>query len=653
MKHKLFVLLAAFTFIGASGWGSGGTGDTATTGSVGGGMYSQSPFLDARVASGELPPVDERLPVNPLVVTPLDEIGTYGGRITVFSGDPNPWGILVGENPEGAPPPIKLGLDLSFSPGLAEEWEDSADFKTFTLKLREGAKFSNGDPFTAEDWRFKFHDMEEKDLGYVWGAPSQLESVTVVDEYTVRFDFSEPFPKAINYFSDYHMGSDWGGYAPSTWLKQWHAEYNDDAQAKAQEEGFDTWQDAFNDHSLFCCPQKDPERPTMFPFMLVDVTQTYKAKERNPYYVAVDTIGQQLPYVDTALIQWVDGETRLLKIIAGEADFGIRPLADYPVLLDAQDSGNFTINLQKAGWEGTGNAWMFNLNHIDPVKREIFQNIDFRRAMSLSLDRDRMNDVAWLGQADPVAVATLFSGASIFKDEWGKDHPYNRYDPAEAGRLLDSIGLDEMNSDGIRLMSDGRPLVIVYSMRAGKPTPVNELLKEDFEAVGVGLELRTSSPENADTGARQGTLDFAGVNEVHSELGSYGSGTGGINQWVDFMMYQWSRWWWDERGTGGGPPSEGPDYQQPEEPPQIVKDYMDAQIIKSKSYSFGSAEQKRYSTEAWQIVADQMWQLGALQGAPLTINVRTNLMNVPQDVGAFGDSNAAFAIFADQYFFKN
>ena len=652
MKHKIFVVLAALLFIGAFAWAGGDqSDDSGTTMTASSGMYSQSPFLDARVNSGELPPVDERLPNNPLVVTPLDEVGTYGGRLTVFGYDPNPWGILIGENPEGAPPPIRLGLDMSFNEGLASEWSVADDYTSFTIKLREGSKWSNGDPYTSEDWRFMQHDMREKELQRYWGmATGFLERVVAVDDITVRFEFNAPFPKFLNYLTNYRAGSNWTGYSPSTWLKQWHAEYSDDAEAKAKEEGFASWQEAFTDHSTFCCPQKDPDMPTMFPFMITEVSQQFRAKERNPYYIAVDTAGQQLPYIDTALIQIIDRETTMLKIMGGEADFATRGLVDYPALVDAQDSGGFKINLIRTGWEGTSAGWMFNFNHADPVKRELFNNLDFRRAMSLAIDRDRMNDIQFLGQG-VTSQATLHKASSIYKPEWGEDHPYARYAPDEANRLLDSIGLDRRNSDGVRLMSDGNPLVIVFPMRQQKPTEINELLKEDFEAVGVGMELRTASTIAMDVGMRDGTVDFLGSNSVFHELADYESTTGGINQWVDFMMNQWSHWWHTENDTGWNPGDMHG--RSPEEPPADVKEYLDVQILQSKKYPFGSPEQKRFSTRAWQLIADNIWIMGAVQDSPLVVTYSDNLMNVPGNVAAFTDQNAAFAIFTDQMFFEN
>ena len=164
MKHKIFVILAVLMFIGSVVWAGGGQDDTTATAAVAEGEYSQSPFLDERVASGELPPVDERLPKNPLVIEPLEEIGTYGGHLTIFGHDPNPWEYLVGSNPEGAPPAINFNLEGKFVPHMAEEFEQSSDYMTMTIKLREGSKWSNGDPFSGEDWRFMYEEMQKKEV---------------------------------------------------------------------------------------------------------------------------------------------------------------------------------------------------------------------------------------------------------------------------------------------------------------------------------------------------------------------------------------------------------------------------------------------------------------------------------------------------------
>ena len=285
-------------------------------------------------------------------------------------------------------------------------------------------------------------------------------------------EYSEPYPKVMNDLVTY-KGTDWTLYQPSTWLKQWHAEYNPDANAKAKEEGFDNWQEAFNDHSVFCCPQRDIERPTMAPFMLADVQPTFRLKERNPYYFAVDSAGQQLPYIDSGLIQIVsDREAMNLKIIGGEADYAMTNLVNYPLLVQGQQAGNYKLNLIESWFEGVGMAFAFNLNIKDEAKRPFFENVEFRRAISLAFDRDRINEAQFLGQGTPSQM-TITKLASIYRPEWGEDHPYARHDPDEANRMLDALGLDQRNDDGIRLLPNGEPFVVINAFH-GK-TPITRL----------------------------------------------------------------------------------------------------------------------------------------------------------------------------------
>jgi len=652
MKNFL-VFLLALLLLPALAAVAGSQSETGGAAGVATGTYTQSPFLDARVASGELPPVDERLPNEPMVREVLDEIGTYGGSLTIFSAEhPNPHAPMVGENPEGGPAPIWMDLEGNLAPGLAKGWDGSDDNMSFTLHLREGAKWSNGDPLIAEDFTFMYYELQLEELGTVWGLPMPVASVIAVDNYTVRYEFTEPFVKT-EYLMTTYQGSDWMAFAASTWLKQWHAGYNDDAAAKAKEEGYDTWQDAVNDHNRFF-PQSDIEKPTMFPFVLTEFTQSFRTKERNPYYIGVDTAGQQLPYIDTALIQKVDGETVILKTIAGEADFDSLSLDSYPLLVQGAEAGNYKINLYEAGFEGTGIAYAFNLSSPDPAKRELFDNLEFRKAMSLAIDRDRINDVGFLGQGVPSA-RTVNRTASIYRPEWGEDHPYARHDPDQANRMLDAIGLEDRNSDGIRLLPDGKPLRILLPYGGTKPARHNELVKEDFEAVGVGVDLRAWSNYTSD-GMALGRLDFVQWNETIPEFYDWLSGRaddwGGIMQSLSWMAREYWDWWNEmyDRRTGI---SDATGAMPGREPPEALKEYFEAQAVESKKHIYGSAEQKRWSSRAWELLAENLWNIGVTQGAPLALVYRSNMINVPLKVPPNSEGDIQYNNYADQVWFKN
>ena len=648
------IAVAMLLFVAVAWAGTGGTDADADDAMVSGGMYKQSPFLDARVASGELPPVDERLPKEPMVRQVLDEIGTYGGQLTIFSHEhPQPHAPMVGENPEGGPAPIWMDLEGNIEPGLAKGWDSPDDFMSFTLHLREGTQWSNGDPFTSEDFRFFYYELQLEELGTVWGLSSEVTSVTAVDDYTVRFGFSEPYPKMIYVMTTY-QASDWTMYAASTWLKQWHIEYNPDAADLAEEEGYNTWQDALTDHNRFF-PQSDINKPTMFPFMLTEFTASYRTKERNPYYVGVDTAGQQLPYIDTALIQKVNAETVILKTIAGEADFDTVALREYPLLVDGADSGNYKINLFTAGWEGTGLAYGINLGGPDSAKRDLLNNVEFRRALSLAIDRDRINEVGFLGQGIPTA-RTIFNEASIYRPEWGEDHPYARHDPDEANRMLDALGLEERNADGIRLLSDGSPLGILMAYGGTKPSRTHELVAEDFEAVGIRMDMRSTGQMDVLEGMKDGTIEIIGWNETIPEfydyLASRSDDWGSINQSLSWMAHDYWLWWneWYDREIGI---SDETGAMPGREPPEALKEFFVAQNIESKKYLYGSAEQKRWSSRAWELVAENLWNIGVIQGTPLAMVYRANLVNVPLTAPPNSEGDIQFNNYADQIFFKN
>ena len=189
---KVLLMAAAVPLIVASAWAD----------------YKEAPMLAARVAAGELPPVEERLPLEPKVRAVFDEIGTYGGQVIVFGNSPNPWAHLIGENPEGTPTPIRMDYDGSLEPDLALDFNISDDYRTFTLTLREGTKWSNGDPFTAEDFSFHYNDMQKAEPGLRVGLSLEVTTVTAVDDVTVVIEYKEPYPKVMNDLVTY-KGTDW------------------------------------------------------------------------------------------------------------------------------------------------------------------------------------------------------------------------------------------------------------------------------------------------------------------------------------------------------------------------------------------------------------------------------------------------------------
>ena len=403
-QKRLFLasLVTAALLITGAAWAGGqedgGSGAAAATATVASGAYNEAPMLTAMVAKGELPPVDERLPVEPMVLE-VAEVGNYGGTFFVFATNNSPWNDLT-EEPSRGPTLLRMGLEGTIGPDVAKGYLLAPDNMSFTLFLREGMKWSDGAPFTAHDFTFKFYDMFKQNEVETWGIRSQIDDVVAVDDYTVRYDFNRPFP-AFLLDMVHWRSTDWMLYSPKHYLSQWHITYNEDANALAKEEGFENWGQAFNEHAIFR-PTKDINRPRVDPWMFTEQTTTIRAFVRNPYFHQVDQAGNQLPYADNIVSELVEKETYDLKIIAGEADIAFlsATLDNYTLYKQNETAGNYVVKLIP-GVEGNEAAYGFNLNHPDPVRRELYNNVKFRQAMSLGIDRDEVNRVAFSGFATP------------------------------------------------------------------------------------------------------------------------------------------------------------------------------------------------------------------------------------------------------------
>jgi peptide/nickel transport system substrate-binding protein len=534
-------LLGAALLIGTSAWASGTEEGTAGSGAAmaGDGQYKEAPMLAAMVAAGDLPPLEERLPIEPNVLVPLEEVGTYGGTLNVFGTGAHPW-VDGGDSPERSQYPLRMNFDGSIEPDQARDYELSDDNMTFTLYLREGMKWSNGDPFTAEDFRFK-REMDLDEGISTWGYPEQLESITAVDDYTVRYDFRVPYPRVVLNMLHWR-GSDWRAYAPSKWLKQWHIEYNPDANAKAKEEGHADWAAAFNDHYTFCCPAKDINKPSVHAWMWKEQTTTVRIWERNPYHYAVDTAGQQLPYIDRIVSTKVEGpEGASLKIIAGEVDLAdeLAKISSLPLYRENEDNGYRALG---SGVPYNPVVHAFNFAYEDPVWRQLAGDLRFRKALNLAINRDEIIDAVYYGFASP--------------PEWVPA----TYDPDEAGRLLDAVGLDKRDSDGWRLGPDGERFEINLEVTAHLPdtVPANELIAEHYRAVGlyttlevveIGLfiERRNANQYQIDTLWNEATTLHAFGHAKHHLIGH---------------IPPWSQWY----NSGG---------EQGEEPPAWFQELYD------------------------------------------------------------------------------
>ena len=474
----------------------------------------ESAALKALVDSGKLPPINQRLPENPLVVTPTDKPGRQGGTWNHALVGGGSLSMVV--RYQGYEPLVRYTPDWTgVEPNVAESYEVNDDSTVYTFKLRKGMKWSDGHPFTTEDIRFWYEDIfRNTDVqaltgqGY-WSTQGKVGELEVVDGQTFRVRFAHPNGFFVQQLA--WAQQDQTIRAPKHYLQQFHLKYNPNANALAKERGFESWialfqrESGLGDVNVFF---QNSKRPTLeaWKFSTAPGENTERAiAERNPYYFKVDTEGTQLPYFDRIVYQMVaDPQVLLLKILQGEIDMMDQYIAtptNKPVLFDAQKSGNFHFYTLK---ETAANVMVFqlNLNHTDPARNALFNNREFRQALSIAIDRQALIDGVFVGQGVP-AQASIVEGDPLYNERLAKQH--TEYDPDGARVILDRL-LPNKDGEGYRLDSTGRRLTIIFELDQTRTTFLDmfELAIPMFKDVGVDVQFRPMDRSLWETRVRNG-----------------------------------------------------------------------------------------------------------------------------------------------------
>jgi peptide/nickel transport system substrate-binding protein len=583
--------------------------------------YNEAPMLAEKVAAGELPPVAERLPVNPDVVAPVESVGTYGGGLQLIADVPTSWGDAANnirafliERDRRWPDELR--------PGLAESWVLADDGMSFTLTLREGLKWSDGAPFTTDDLLFMWEDIYMNPEVTPGGPPGFFMpggtpmTVAKIDDLNIMYSFSVPYYSAPIYFT--HWG-DWFGsqqccFQAKHALSQWHIKYNPDADTLAADAGFEHWYELLQT-KLVSNGVHDPSVPGMGPWVPTELVTDGILFERNPYYYRVDTEGNQLPYIDTMRATYrADNESRVLAMIAGDVDYRVSAqssLADYPVLKDNEANGDYTAYLLDSEMPANIDVHI-NLTYTpaepDPFLADLFRDARFRQAMSLAINRDEVNELVFLGTASPVQL-TANRNTSIYQEDWAQS--FAQYDPDAAKALLDEIGLP-VGADGVRTRADGSALQLIFEVpqQLAPNVQASELLVRYWNEIGLNVTLQVQ-----DIGlVVQHLIDASyQISTFNYELGSdLNFAINGADVWNSFAS---TRRWQEWNGSAGA---------SGEEPPEAFKHFFE---LHNERQSIPMEQVLENATEFLQYQADNIVTIGVVGYAGAPGIIKNGLMN--------------------------
>lgn len=624
---------------------------TSSAGSVAdtNGKYKEAPQLAQLVKDGKLPAVDQRLPEEPLVSS-AKEVGKYGG---VYKGAA--FGPKTGQADEETlrmTGLLRFEPDLkTFSPFLLKDYRVSEDMKEYTFILRKGLKWSNGDPVTADDFMFWYEDiLMNKDIQPIitnlldYQVDGQFMKMEKVDDFTVKCVFPKPNPSF-----DIIMVKNTSGnnqprnfLAPKNYLKQFHIKYNPDAEASAKNEGYASWTLCFQAHAFNSADATDTKAPDITPWVLTKIDeQGNKFFDRNPYYFVVDKEGNQLPYIDQQQSVIVkDAQVRTLKLISGELHAAAEnplPVKDYTLYKENEQKGNYKVMLW-GNTRGSDAMITFNLNHKDSTMRKVFNEVKFRQAMSLAVNRDEINKTLYFDKAD-IRQAVPPANTSFYEDWMGKY--MIEYSPDKANALLDELGYKWDANHEVRLMPNGKPFNIILETTE-EYIPVSQMITEYWTKVGVKTTLkqqeRTFWIERGKTNDRDvqvATMDsvqeFALRSKKMSRLNPAST------QSESEFIVNWKNWFATNGANG-------------EEPPAEVKDLYQ-KCLTFSTVKPGSDEYIKLGKEIITTTTNNLWMIGTVV-SPRVVIISNKLGNTPTE-GTFAyDYNFWNPYKGDSWYFK-
>jgi peptide/nickel transport system substrate-binding protein len=605
----------------------------------------ETPSLREEVKEGKLPPVTQRAPEHPLIVD-LKAAGKMpgrpGGTLHMLMSSAKDTRLMV---VYGYSRLVGFNEKYQIVPDIAESVDVQGE-RVFTFHLRKGMRWSDGQPFTSDDFRYYWDDVANNKQLSRYGLPSVLvvdgekPKVEFPDKYTVRYSWSKPNPLFLPRIASPESID---LYMPAHYMKQFHDKYADkeklEKMVKAAKQR--NWAAL---HTLMghAYKNQNPNLPTLQPWVLVTAPPAERfVFVRNPYYYRFDSAGHQLPYIDKVAIDIVDSKLIPLKTEAGETDLQARYLrfSDYTFLKKGEKQNNYTVRLWRSG-TGSQVALYPNLNAKDPVWRTVLRDVRFRRALSLGINRHEINRVIYYGLGLE-SNNTVLPDSPLFKPEFQK--LWTKFDLKEANKLLDAMGLTKRNEKGLRLLPDGRPMdIVVETSGSSEQADVLQLIKDSWAKLGISLFTKPSELETFRNRIFSGETLISIYNGLDDGIPTADISPDELAPTAQDQL-QWSRWgdYYESNGKSGEP------VDMPEAKELLT---LNEQWRQSGNHD----ERVRIWQHMLEINAEQQYSIGIVSGVPQPVVVNNHVMNVPQKGVYSWDPGAHFGVYKpDSFWFDN
>lgn len=598
----------------------------------------ETPALQAQVELGELPPVVARLPAEPAIVEP-DLPGLHGGELQLLMSRSKDIRYMV---VNGYARLVAYNTKYELVPDILRAIEVE-DGRIFTFRLRAGHRWSDGAPFTAEDFRYYWEDVANNPMLSPTGPPVDLRvdgkpaRFQVLDARTVRFSWDKPNP----FFLPALAGAlPLFVYRPAHYLKRFHERYAAPADLArlVADSGQRNWA-ALHNRMDNQYKNDNPDLPSLHPWLLATPPPSERFLfERNPFYHRVDLNGRQLPYIDRVVMNIAGARVIPIKTGAGESDLQARGIdfSDYTFLRRSGKRNGFTTEL----WDTAKGAHMAlypNLNHDDPVWRDLLRDVRFRRALSLAVNRHEINQVVYFGLALE-GNNTLLPYSPLFSPRLQR--AWATFDLDRANALLDEIGLTARNGRGIRLLPDGRPLEIIVETagESTEQTDVLELIHDSWRAAGIKLFSKPSQREVLRNRVFAGSTMMSVWSGLENGLATADHSPAELAP-TSQQQLQWPKWGqhFETRGKAGEPP----DMPAVRRLLALNQDWRAAR---------STGERAAIWREMLNIQAENVFTIGLIAAVPQPVVINDALRNVPRKAVYNWDPGAQFGIYRPDTF---